>query len=317
MIARQLDVQTLESAAGWYVDLRTESTDEALQAAHQHWLEQDPRHRRAWDRVLRLHGKFDGLSNPTLAKATISGAYARRRDVLKVLAVVIGTGTVGALGWRSTARMQWSADEYTHIGERRRVRLEDGTELQLNTATALNIRYGGSLREVLLLSGEIMVETGKDPAGRPFIVHTEEGSMLALGTRFVVFREAGITRLSVIQHAVQVRPAAQPATVATVDAGQQISFSAQTLGILAPTDPQVDAWTRNMLVVSNWRLEDFLQQLQRYRVGYLSCDPRVAQLRLSGAFNLSSPDAILENLRKTLPVRVRQFSRYWVRIEPA
>ena len=316
MMSSPLDLHTLESAAVWYVDLRTDGNDEALHAAHRKWLEQDPRHRRAWDRVLRLHGKFDGLSNPSIARATINGASARRRDVLKVLAVVMAAGTVGGLGWRSPASMQWWADERTQTGELRVVRLEDGTELHLNTATALNIRYGATLREVVLLRGEVMVETGRDSAQRPFVVHTEQGSMLALGTRFVVLREEHTTRLSVLKHAVEVRPADQPTTVATVTAGQQISFSAQALGSLAPTDPQVDAWTRNMLVVSNWRLEDFITQLQRYRPGYLICDPRVAGLRLSGAFSLGSTDAVLENLRKTLPVKVRQFSRYWVRIEP-
>ena len=45
---------------------------------------------------------------------------------------------------------------------------------------------------------EIMVETGHgDP--RPFIVQTRDGSLLALGTRFMVKREDDGTRLSVLR----------------------------------------------------------------------------------------------------------------------
>lgn len=317
MQPKPLDLATLESAAGWYVDLRADGNDPALQAAHQRWLETDVCHRRAWDRVQRLQGKFDDLASPSIARATIGGASARRRDVLKVLAVILAAGAAAPLAWRSTVRSQWAADARTGTGERRLIRLEDGTHVQLNTATALNIHYGETLREVVLLRGEIMVETARDTHQRPFIVHTQEGSLRALGTRFVVFSDDATTRLSVISHAVEVRPAQQPQAMVTVVTGQQISFTAGALGVVTAADPQADAWTRNMLVVSNWRLADVVTQLQRYRPGYLSCSPAVGELRISGAFNLASTDVILENLRRTLPVRIRQFTPYWVRIEAA
>lgn len=317
MRADSLDVATLESAAMWYVDLRSEIASASLQAAHRHWLEKDPRHRQAWDRVMRLQGAFDDLSHPVVARATIKGANARRRDVLKVLSVLLAAGTLGTVGWRSAASGPWLADQRTATGQRRRLHLEDGTELQLNTATAVNVRYSQALREVVLLAGEIMVQTARDASARPYVVHTQEGSLRALGTRFVVLRDAGTTRLSVLQHAVEVRLARQPASAVTVMAGQQVSFSAEVMGDVGPADPQIDAWTRDMLIVSNWRLADFIRQLQRYRPGFLSCAPAVANLRISGAFNLASTDAVLENLRNTLPVRTRQFTPWWVRIEAA
>lgn len=317
MRAQPLDLATLESAALWYVDLRTDSANESVQAAHRHWLEKDPRHRQAWDRVMRLQDTFDGLSHPALARAAIKGASARRREVLKVLSVLLAAGALGTLGWRPAAIGPWLADQRSATGQRRRLHLEDGTELQLNTATAVNIRYSQVLREVVLLAGEIMVQTARDVNGRPFVVHTEEGSLRALGTRFVVLRDAAATRLSVIEHAVEVRLAQQPANAVTVKAGQQVSFSAGALADVTTADPQIDAWTRDMLIVSNWRLGDFIRQLQRYRPGYLSCDPAVAGLRISGAFNLASTDAVLENLRNTLPVRTRQFTAWWVRVEAA
>ncbi|MNG23381.1 fec operon regulator FecR [compost metagenome] len=81
-------------------------------------------------------------------------------------------------------------------------------------------------------------------------------------------------------------------------------------------NPQADAWTRDMLVADDWRLGDFIAQLQRYRSGHLGCDPAVAALRISGAFHLGNTDTVLDNLTSTLPVRIRRFSRYWVSVEP-
>lgn len=317
MQPQPLDPATLESAALWYVNLRTENPDERLLAAHRQWLHSDPRHQQAWQRVLRLQDTFDGVSRPGLASRTIKGARGKRREVLKVLALLLATGGAGTLGWRSDLRERRFADQRTAVGEMRIVHLEDGGLLQLNTGTSVNIRYGASVREIELLSGEVLIETAPDPARRPFIVHTREGSLRALGTRFTVLREAELTRLVVLKHAVEVRPAAQQQERATVQAGQQISFDAQALGPLLAADPQADGWTQSMLVVSDWRLDRFLAQLQRYRPGMLGCDPAVGHLRISGAFSLSNTDAVLENLSRTLPIRVRSLTRYWVRLEAA
>lgn len=316
MASPGLDIATLEAAAQWYVDLRNGTPDESLHREHQRWLQSDPRHLLAWERLGRLQGKLERLA-PAIGSPILKTAHAKRRDMLKVLSVLLATGAAGTLGWRVTPLPQWAADQRTGIGERRSIHLEDGSQLHLNTATAVNIRYSQQLRELLLLTGEILVETAKDKAARPLIVHTAEGSLQALGTRFIVQQEQDRTRLTVLEHAVLVRPANQPDTTLTVHAGEQISFSADALGSVMPATAQADAWLHDTLVVNGWRLDDFLQQLQRYRPGYLSCDPAVAGLRVSGSFHLRNTDHVLENLRLTLPLRLRRFTRYWVRLEAA
>jgi transmembrane sensor len=209
------------------------------------------------------------------------------------------------------------ADQRTGTGERRRLRLDDGTQLQLNTATAVDVRYSENLREVRLLQGELQIETARDLLARPFVVHTAEGSIRALGTRFVVRREADQTQVSVQEHAVEVRCASVPGSAVRVEAGQQVRLRQDTIEPLQRANPQADAWTRDMLVVNDWRLGEFIHELRRYRPGHLGCDPAVAALRISGAFHLASTDTILENLTSTLPVRIRRFSRFWTSVEPA
>jgi transmembrane sensor len=309
-----LDHATLEAAARWYVDLRCDGPDDALREAHRRWLERDPRHAQAWERLGRLQGKLEQM-NPAVARPTLASARAKRRDVLKVLSLLLASGAAGTLAWNSTALPTLMADQRTGTGERRKVRLDDGSELHLNTATAVDIRFGQQLRDVRLLSGEILIETARDALARPFVVHTPEGSIRALGTRFVVRREAGQTRVSVQEHAVEVRPAGLPATAVRVEAGQQLGFDEVHLGDVLLATPHADAWSRDMLVVSDWALEDFVAELQRYRPGHLGCDGNVGRLRISGAFHLGDTDTILDNLTATLPVRIRRFSRYWASVE--
>lgn len=311
-----LDYATLEAAARWYVDLRCAAPDEALHEAHRRWLAHDPRHVLAWERMGRLQSTFD-QAPAGLARPALNGARAKRREVLKLLSLLLAGGCVSTLAWRTTPLPTLIADQRTATGERRRLRLDDGSQLQLNTATALNIRYSASLRELQLLSGEILIETARDALARPFVVHTAQGSVRALGTRFIVRSEGGTSSVSVQQHAVEVRPADLSGAVLRVEAGQQLSFADDHLGTLQPAAPYADAWTRDMLLVSDRSLGEFIAELQRYRPGHLGCDPAVAALRISGAFQLGDLDAVLDNLTTTLPVRISRFSRYWTQVEPA
>lgn len=260
-----------------------------------------------------MQDKFDKLE-PGVGRVTLSSARAKRRDVLKVLSILLAAGAAGSVAWQGTGLPLLMADQRTSAGERRRLRLDDGSQLQMNTDTAVNIRYSDPLRELRLLTGEILIETAPDAMARPFIVHTHDGSIRALGTRFIVRRDNDQTRVCVLEHAVEIRSVRSTSAV-RINAGQQLTFSENAIGAVQSADTQADAWTRGMLVVNDWRLGDFISELQRYRSGHLGYDPSIAGLRISGAFHLGSTDTILENLTTTLPVRIRRFSRFWVSVE--
>ncbi|MCE0965750.1 MULTISPECIES: FecR domain-containing protein [unclassified Pseudomonas] len=314
MAAEPLDRDTLEAAARWYVELRC-GADDTLRAAHQRWLSSNPQHLLAWERLARLQGKL-GQVTPGIARPTLTSARAKRREVLKVLSVLLVGSATGGVVLQDGIVARLTADVRTGVGQQRSLRLDDGTQLRLNTDTAVDIRYNGEWRALELLKGEILVQTASDALSRPFVVHTGQGSVRALGTRFIVRCDNDLVRVCVLQHAVEVRSALAMASV-RVEAGQQLEFSAGKTGNVTPLAAMADAWSREMLIVDDWRLADVVSELQRYRPGYLGCDEAVGGLRLSGAFHLGDIDIVLENLTTTLPVRIRRFSRYWTRVEAA
>lgn len=311
-----MDRQTLEAAATWYVQLNATPPSEAERQAHREWLAQHPGHRQAWARVERLQHQLGGLP-ADVALPALDGVRARRRVVLKTLGLLLASGAAGWASLDLAPTQAWLADQRTATGERRNLHLSDGSVLDLNTATAVDIRFDARLRQVQLHRGEILVRTAADPAGRPFVVHTAQGSVRALGTCFSVRCDGDRTHVAVLQDVVEARAAGQPNRAIRLAANQQVDVEAAAIGTPSALLPGAGAWAQGMLTVIDWRLDAFVAELGRYRPGYLGCADTVASLRLSGAFRIDDTDIILENLGASLPIRVRYLSRYWARIEPA
>ena len=116
---------------------------------------------------------------------------------------VLGLLGVLVLGWASVEQLPlWMADQRTGVGERSQVVLADGSQVQLNSNSALDVKFDDQQRVIELLKGEMWVEVAKD-AQRPFVVRTDQGTATALGTRFLVQRAVdGSTVVTVIESTV-------------------------------------------------------------------------------------------------------------------
>jgi transmembrane sensor len=307
--------RALREAAHWYARLGAEQVSGEVHQQWSLWHAQDTAHQWAWQQVQRLQAQLQGLPGPLAYQAIQQASSApalARRTLLKGLVLGVGAGGLGLYGYREAPL--WLADYRTRVGERQRIALADGTTLILNTASAVDVRLQADLRLVIVRAGEVLIETGKDP--RPFVVRSAEGDMRALGTRFTVRQREGITDLCVLEHAVAVHSNNGTGAEQVVPANQRLSFSATQLYSPSALDPSQTQWANGQLVIDNWRLDQLLAELQRYRPGFVQCSADIAGLRLSGAYPLDDTDSALAAIARALPVRIELRSRYWVRVLP-
>lgn len=311
-----MDLKTLEAAATWYVQLNDGASNDARTHAWRQWLQASPQHAAAWARVEKLQQQW-AMVPPQAALSSLGAAQAQRRDVLKVLSLLLAMGGGGWLAAEQVPSRALLAQQRTRGGERRAMQLEDGSQLELNVDTALDVRYDAKIRAIQLYQGEILVRPFSDLQQRPFIVHTEDGSVLARSTEFSIRKLAQQTRVGVLQGSVEVRPQRHPDRVLQLQAGQQVSFDRDDFAIAQALPVDSTAWLQGMLSVNDWHLGDFVEELGRYRQGVLRCADSIRSMSISGAFRIDDTDIALANLPKTLPVKVRYLSRYWVSVEPA
>ena len=314
--ARPVSSRVLDAAIAWQLCLDIGSGSAQERADFERWYAASEEHARAWLQLGMLDQRFAAAAGPA-RKALMQSRVSLRQRVRKLgggLASLVLVG--GLLSWFNAQQTlgYWLADQRTATGEQRSLRLDDGTLISLNTHSAVDIRFSAKERLIVLRDGEISIETGhKDD--RPFVVATEDGRMRALGTRFLVRLEDQGTRLSVLQSAVAAKPQVS-GEEQILREGQQVLMSHDHLGRIDSLSPGADAWTRGMLVVDNVRLGDLVEELGRYRPGYLGVAPEVAGLRITGSFPLNNTDLALQSLLPTLPVQVQQRTPWWVTLVP-
>ena len=186
-----------------------------------------------------------------MALPVLSQLGVQRRQGLKLL-VLLSAGAATFAGYRSSP---YSADLATRTGQRRLVTLSDGSRLELNTDTRVDIAYGPQERLIILNQGEILLTTAADrPSSRPLSVETPHGRILALGTRFDVRLHSGFSTVDVLSHSVEVRPKDAPQQARRVEEGQALTFGASQVGSLRPAPPGGSSWTQGLLVANDWRL---------------------------------------------------------------
>ncbi len=311
------DYAVLQQAADWFATLSDGGVSEHQRQAWRLWLAASPDHAAAWQRVQAISGQFERLPSERrrAAAQALSVAGQSRRRAIGMLALLCGGGVLGLVTVRRSTLQAWVASERTAVGEVRETRLADGTQLWLNSNSAADIDYSPSLRRVQLFRGELLLESAHDSL-RPLVVDTLQGRLRALGTRFSVRQGEGITQLSVFNGAVEITPAAGGA-IRVVEAGQQLRFGASGDGAVQLAEAGRQAWSKGVLLADNMRLGDFISELAEYTPGYLGCDPRIADLRLVGAYPLADRAKIFAALQTSLPVRIRQRTPWWITVEPA
>ncbi|MDQ8033914.1 MAG: FecR domain-containing protein [Bordetella sp.] len=309
-----LPAHVAEQASRWYVLFMSGNDTETDRREWAAWRLADPDHERAWAHLVRADGRMRELAGtPAYEALSVDRRASRRRALIAMFGLVSCTG---ALLWTAD-RMRWlplSPDHAAGVGERGEVMLADGTRILLNTDSAIDVRYDGHARVVVLRHGEIEIVTGHAAgyAGLPFRVETATGQVRALGTRFTMRHEGAQTRVVLLEGHVEVRPNAGASLV--LQPGQATRYRAEGVeparaAVLADT-----AWLRAELAADDMPLDQFMAELSRYRPGLISCDAPAASLRISGLFPLGDTDHVLEAVARLLPVKVTRLTPYWVRV---
>lgn len=322
-------VNPIEASATEWLARRDRGLTAPEIAEFARWCAADRRHEAAvqelgamWtalDDLSALRGTAASVPPPRAPSASVAScgeemrAGRRRRVPFWALAVAACFALMaGVVVWqRSTSDAVPPTHYETAVGDRRAITLPDGSTLQLNTRSAVDVRFTEGERRVELTRGEVFFAVAKD-AGRPFVVVSEGVRAQALGTAFVVRRGEKETEMVVTEGRVKFGAGDAPSTLVVVTAGQRATCDPQN-----PRGPRVEsldasalarrlAWQTGRLIFrTKMPLSEAAEEFNRYhRVQLVMQDETTAAVPIGGAFEFANLDAFVRSLETSFDVVV-------------
>ncbi len=227
----------------------------------------------------------------------------RHPDWRRLAAMAATVLLVTATGLWATTVWLARGDYRAATGQQQTVTLADGSTLKLNTDTAISVALKEDIRRLLLHRGEAFFTVAPD-AVRPFEVSAGGGTIRALGTAFHVRTDAARVTVTVTEHSVRVMTHGANAT--DVRTGERLTYGADgPIGDIQQVDiTRTLAWQRHRLIFENQPLAEVLEELARYRSGWILLhDPSLRSLPVTGVFNTERPDHIFPVIEQSLPIR--------------
>ncbi|MGE8059647.1 FecR domain-containing protein [Pseudomonas sp. NPDC089547] len=296
--------EAVRAAARWLALLDSGDASESDLLRLAKWRASSSLHEDAWQKASLLRQRFTALPG-ALAMATLDRPDTGRRALLKQ---ALGIAVLLPTAWlvsRELPLEAWTADMRTSVGERRQVLLSDGTFVQLNTDSAVDIDMNA--RRLTLLRGEVAV---KVPANLNLTLQVPYGQVVLGGGEVCLRLVDQACRVSVADGVASLQPLRGPAHV--LHAGQQANLQVAGVGPVTGLDEWRLGWREGVLRLDDRPLGELLHELRRYRPGVLRWAPELERLRVTGTFRLDDTDRILALLAASLPLQVHARTRYWV-----
>ncbi len=320
------------AAALWLARLQHDPSAED-DAAFARWLAQSDANRLAWDRARDLWDVFEDPQTDDLLSHLRRDALSLRARpsaspapwylaAASIAAVVVGGVLFSILGGQPTAPpptqvagvgardlTRFGQNDYeTGAGQRLNVKLEDGTRLVLSPGSAVDIGYADGQRLVRMTRGEVLFDVRHDPA-HPFRVAAGERVVSDLGTRFNIQVQDGETRVRLDEGSLGVTVGDDPRVVTGAPRilvpGQELIARRGHADEVVRAEATPEEAEHKVIQFDNVSLAQAVAQMNRHADKQLVVlDPKVAALRVSGAFRTDDPARFATTLTTLYPVRL-------------
>lgn len=290
-----------EQAIAWLVALDCGTADE--QAFHT-WRDADPRHASAfaqaaatWRRTAdpRLPVLLDETIEPEPEPEPVPQRWSRRAFAASAVVAALGVGGAGAfLAWPKRAMAA------TAIGERRTLRLPDGSHATLNTDTRVAWRFAET-REFWVERGEVALRI--QPADKPLRLYSDPiEAMLGNGRFDMRLSDQGGELLAMEGSGVTRAGPLSAGSMLTVQGGTA------RIGALGPEALHAaTAWQNGRILFSGMTLDRAIGEFNRYlpeKIVLAQAD--LARTQLGGEFLIDDPDSFLQSLRDGFDIDSRR-----------
>ncbi len=320
----EIDAQAID----WVIKLDSGRLKARDKRKLSNWLNANVAHK---DALLKWASVWDGADDffthvskhvrdalaPCQSASRASSFLQKRRLVLSGLVAAFALVAIGPQAVRVLAPQSDSPTLFaTNVGEQRTLTLEDGSTIQMNTKTVVEVDYSDTQRTISMLEGEAYYDVAHDP-DRPFVIHVRDKVVRAVGTAFsvralddevsVIVVEGAVELGDVLQHfkAPDAPLLPQPVRIEPLEKVTVKKGSPLLLDVVQT--PELDrqlAWKQGFIVFEDAPLHSIVDEVSRYTNMKINIpDPELQQLSVGGRFEIGAVDSLIEALDVTFGVK--------------
>jgi len=308
-----------EEASQWVTLLHSGAATAAQRRAFARWLSADESHPRAYSEVEAFWRSLGPLRQDVEPELAAARAYLRQAQLRRVFrpGLALAASLLLAVAATPFWRLWLDNGVYrTAKGEQAHIALSDGSRIDLNTDSELQVAYTWSRRKVTLARGEALFSVYHDPE-KTFQVEVAKGLIRDIGTRFNVYRQGDRVSVTVLEGEVSVT--AQGVSKNLIP-NQQVRYDAegQLSSVVGVDVAAATAWQKRQMLFKGQPLSTVLEELGRYHdVTLQIADQRLRGLKVSGSFPSDNLPLALATMRSALPIKTESPEPGLIVIKPA
>lgn len=198
----------------------------------------------------------------------------------------------------------------TSLGGRETVVLADGSQIELNTDTAIRVVEDADKRQVWLKKGEAFFQITHN-SSRPFVVWAANRQVTDLGTKFDIRQDNSRLEVSVMDGRVSVGSTlSTPAQSLVLSKGDVLVATAESMSVIKKPEQKISkdlGWRHGTLVFDDVPLSQAIAELNRYSARRLvAADDATGRIRVSATFPTTGVDDFLQLAKSVLKLRIQQ-----------
>lgn len=309
-----------DDAGRWDARLRAPDCADADRASFAVWCDADPSHREAFERLQTIfatlrhdsgRAEVRALRDEAL-RATVT-SHRRRVVWATAAACVLACGAVFTFFDDLTARLTGTETYVTGTGERSTYTLEDGSTIELNAQSRVQVKYSESQRSLSLIKGQALFRVAKNRR-RPFIVRAGDRNIVAVGTQFDVRLDAHSVQVTLIEGKVRIEQASaqRPSEIVLTPGKQLLAQLSAPVPVknrerLRNIDvDKVTGWRDGRIFIDDLSLAEAAAEMNKHSAVQIAIDdPVLAQRRVSGMFKAGEQESFVTALEDYFPIEVR------------
>lgn len=305
-----------EQASLWAAKLDGSTLSAAERRALDAWLDAHPSHRALLASYCQLSTDLEqqvpllaGLKDLPVEE---SSAQATARPFpwssrpLWVGAMLTAAAAVALVFWSGRTEPV-TVVEAPLAAQRQALALADGTQIEVDARTQLDVRIGRDERRARLAGGQAFFAVARD-AQRPFIVETPAGTVQVTGTQFNVRTEPpGVLEVTVVEGSVTIRPADAAPQDRPVILVAGTRYASGLVGTAAARQLEAAlAWRRGQAVFDDVPLSEALLHVARRHGRTITASAAAAAERVGGRFSIDDLEDFLTTLEAAIGVETER-----------